>query len=171
VKLFVRSSLPAEDLLRLLGEDVDLERLALVSFSGYAGERPIIARFFGSQFRMHRRRHYRNGFAPFLYGEVKATSEGSEISGEFRLPAFTRIVMALWFALVLADSVGLAMSSHADARALLTAFAMPLVGGAMAFLGRYIAHHDPAFIRRYLERCASNEGPPRYLARSPYVAG
>jgi hypothetical protein len=42
----------------------DKDEFSLFSFSGYRGVKPLIGRIVGTEFRLHKRRYWRNSFGP-----------------------------------------------------------------------------------------------------------
>ena len=79
-----------------LAAAVDIQKLAFTR-SGYAGSKDILAKINGATFRLQKRRNYRNGFAPFLYGRLVATENGTRIEGKFRMHPAARAFMVFWF--------------------------------------------------------------------------
>jgi hypothetical protein len=62
---------PTTSIARLAGQ-IDLDERTLFSFSGYKGKKPILGRIAGNEFRLHKRRYWRNSFGPVLFGQVIA---------------------------------------------------------------------------------------------------
>jgi hypothetical protein len=62
---------PATSIARLAGQ-IDLDERTLFSFSGYKGKKPILGRIAGNEFRLHKRRYWRNSFGPVLFGQMIA---------------------------------------------------------------------------------------------------
>lgn len=133
------------------------------SMSGHAGERTILGKFDGNRFRLQMRRFYRNSFAPFFYGEVRAIDSGSELSGDFKLHPFVRVFFGIWMTGAtlgaMALTVGGLAQGHAERVGPLIAlpFALPLFGFGMLRFGRWLARNEAPSIVRFLKRCAASE--------------
>jgi len=61
----------------------------------------ILCKFDGSNFRLRQKRSYGNAFAPFFYGKLRKSMNGTEISGEFRMHPSVVASMTLWFGFLL----------------------------------------------------------------------
>jgi hypothetical protein len=75
--------LSTDECRRRLTEVIHIERVA-VSWSGYAGARPILGYFDGDSFRLQDRIYYRNPSRRFFYGRFVVAGNGTRIEGEFR---------------------------------------------------------------------------------------
>jgi hypothetical protein len=78
-----------------LASNIDPERLGF-SWSGYAGDRPILGKLRDTKFRLQKRRYYRNSFAPFFFGRFVATGSGTRIEGGFRIHPLMRVFVIVW---------------------------------------------------------------------------
>ena len=165
--MHLRSTLPPEDLLRRIRSGCDEERFSLWSMSGHAGERTIIGKFDGDRFRLQMRRFYRNSFAPFFYGEVRAIDSGSELSGDFKLHPFVRIFFGIWMTGATLGAMAISVAGLTEGHAervgpfIALPFALPLFGFGMLRFGRWLARNEAPSIVRFLERCAASEGTER----------
>src|SRR5262249_33089496 len=79
-----------------LEANVDRERFGF-TMSGYAGKKPVLAKFKRDGFRLQWRRNYQNGYAPFFYGRLQSTGLGTRVEGEFSVGTFTKVFMTFWF--------------------------------------------------------------------------
>jgi len=70
VDIILHSDYPPQTCLAKLAEQIDLDRWALFSLSGYKGSKAILGRFEGNEFRLHKRRYWRNSFGPVLFGRM-----------------------------------------------------------------------------------------------------
>lgn len=52
--------------------------------------------FTGNEFRLQKRRYWRNDFAPHFYGRFLPEPGGTRIEGHFRLAEWVRIFMTFW---------------------------------------------------------------------------
>jgi hypothetical protein len=122
------------------------------------------------------RRFYKNGFAPFFYGEVRPLGDGAELSGSFRLHPLTRVFTGIWLggALLLAGVMTVSTVSSGRAvplPAVAVPLALPAAGFGMLWLGRWLARNERPLIMRYLEACAAAgtgtaaPGPPGSTAQ------
>ena len=80
---------------------LDIDDRTLFSFSGYRGEKPILGRVSGIQFRLHKRRYWRNDFAPVLYGRLIPEMRGTQIEAYWGIQSWTRTFMRVWIALAI----------------------------------------------------------------------
>lgn len=88
---------PEEAMARLAGA-IDLERWPAPTLSGYAGRRPFIGQVGRDRFRVQKRRSYRNGFAPQLYGTVVPEAGHTRIVATFEMRLATRVALLIYYA-------------------------------------------------------------------------
>src|SRR5262245_31589062 len=105
----LHSALAPEALRGALQTSIDEEVWSFFSFSGYKGDRPVIAGITDDTFRLHWRRYFwRNDFAPNLYGKFAAEAAGgSRIEIHFDLLPSTKWFMRAWLGLVILIGVPL----------------------------------------------------------------
>jgi hypothetical protein len=84
-----------------LTESIDPESRTIFSLSGYKGSKPLIGRVKGDEFLLHKRRYYRNDFAPQLYGKLQPNERGTLIEGYFDMPRWTKWFMRIWLGFVI----------------------------------------------------------------------
>jgi hypothetical protein len=98
----LRSDYPAQLCLAKLAEHIDVDQFTLFSFSGYKGDKPILGRVVGNEFRLHKRRYWRNAFAPVLFGRVLPDFKGTAIEAYWDIWKWPRVFMKVWqgFAIV-----------------------------------------------------------------------
>jgi hypothetical protein len=84
-----------------LTESIDPERRTLFSLSGYKGSKPIIGTIKGHEFVLHKRRYYRNDFAPQFYGSIQRNERGTVIEGYFDMDRWAKWFMRIWLGLVI----------------------------------------------------------------------
>src|SRR5277367_3687845 len=92
----LRTDLDENECLRRLTESIDPERWTIFSLSGYKSSKPVIGWIDGYQFYLHKRRYYRNDFAPLFHGNLQSLARGTLIEGYFDMPRWTRIFMRFW---------------------------------------------------------------------------
>ena len=66
--IVLQSSLGIDECLKRIQDSADPGKRTLFSLSGYKGSKPLLVRFEGNQFRLWKRRYYRNDFSPYFYG-------------------------------------------------------------------------------------------------------
>ncbi len=103
----LRSSLSVDECRARLREACDEERLRLWGVAGYKGSRPVIGRFDGVRFTLHRRAH---GVSEptLLAGRLVAAAGGTRIEGGLRTPwglRLTLFVAMMVFVVLVADEV------------------------------------------------------------------
>ena len=160
----LRTDLDADDCIRRLSDSIDPERLTIFSLSGYSGSKPVIGRIMGYEFYLHKRRNWRNDFAPQFHGNLRAQDRGTLIEGYFDAPRWTRIFMRVWLgaAVLLAGPVfllslwDLFTGGHyvkGDLRVgLLVPPCMILFGILLPRLGLWLGRYEEQFIVEFLER-------------------
>jgi hypothetical protein len=99
--LVMHSDYPPEVCAIRLTDAMDIDERTLFSFSGYRGEKPILGRISGIQFRVHKRRYWRNDFAPVLYGRLIPEMRGTRIEAYWGMQNWTRTFMRIWIALAM----------------------------------------------------------------------
>ncbi|MFZ0640026.1 MAG: hypothetical protein WAN33_09580 [Candidatus Acidiferrales bacterium] len=104
-----------EECRRRLIESVDPERWTFLSLSGYKGSKPIIGRFEGNAFCLHKRRYYRNDFAPRFYGSLVSLPRGTRVEGYFDARRDAKLSMRIWLAIAILIGIPLFVESLRDA--------------------------------------------------------
>jgi len=109
----LRTDFDAEECGRRLIQSIDLEQRTIFSLSGYKGTAPVIGWLDGNQFYLHKRRTYRNDFAPLCYGNFVAQDKGTLVECYFDLRRWTKLFIKLWLTLVILIGVPIfAISVH-----------------------------------------------------------
>lgn len=98
----LHSAFPPDALVVALRCSVDEERRTLFSFSGYKGSRPFLGKVGENTFRLQKRRHWRNDFAPRFYGQIQPEPGGTKIEGYFDVARWAKLFMRLWLAAAVA---------------------------------------------------------------------
>jgi hypothetical protein len=93
----LRVRLSPEEAMSRIVEASDEERFAF-SLSGYRGRKPFLLKRNANQFRVQRRRFYRNDFHPYLFASIEPDSCGSRISGHYAMATGTKVFIRIWFA-------------------------------------------------------------------------
>lgn len=162
--IVLHSDFPREACLSNIREQIDVDRWTLFSLSGYRGDKPILGRVVGSEFRLHKRRYWHNSFGPVLFGRVIAEGQGSRIEGYWDIWRGPRIFIRGWTILaaiiaipVLAGSLRELMNN----KSLLQdnpwlGFAVPLGlvlwGFVLPWIGAALSFHERKHVVQLLER-------------------
>ena len=101
----LRTRLSAEECRARLASATDLGGLAL-SWNSPAEAPQFLGDFRGAAFRLHTGRYYTNSFAPFFYGHLSPSDNGTVIEGEFKMHPFARISTVFWFSFVAIFAAG-----------------------------------------------------------------
>lgn len=102
--------IPIEECKVRLASGVDAERLA-ISWSGYAGSKPILGKIRDTSFRLQKRRYYHNSFAPFFYGRFVASGRETLIEGAFKMRPDVKVFIIVWFSFLAFLSVDTLVSA------------------------------------------------------------
>ena len=69
--IVLHSAIPPDECLRRIEASTDPGNRTLFSLSGYKGSKPLLVKFDGNQFKLWKRRYYRNDFAPYFFGTFR----------------------------------------------------------------------------------------------------
>lgn len=94
--IVLHSTLTAEAAAVALRNSIDEERRTLFSLSGYSGDKPVLGEFSGNEFRLQKRRYWRNDFAPQFYGRFLPEAGSTRIEGYFDLSPWVKRFMRFW---------------------------------------------------------------------------
>jgi hypothetical protein len=103
--LVLRSDFDSATCAQKLGAEFDIDQFTLFSLSRYRGGKPIVGRIVGHEFRLHKRRYWRNDFAPVLYGRLVIWGKGTHIEAYWDTRRLQRIAIRIWT--ILAALIGL----------------------------------------------------------------
>ncbi len=95
----LRTQLSADECRKRLASGTDLGGLSLSWNTPAAGPK-VLGDFRGAAFRLHTGRYYTNSFAPFFYGKLSASENGTLIEGGFQMHPFARMFAVFWFSFV-----------------------------------------------------------------------
>ena len=101
VVIILHSDYPPQTCLAKLAEQIDLDRWALFSLSGSKGSKAILGRFEGNEFRLHKRRYWRNSFGPVLFGRMTTDGGGALIEAYWETWRAVRVFMRVWLGLAI----------------------------------------------------------------------
>jgi len=91
-----RTDLEPEACLRRLDDSIDPWQRTPLSFSGLEGSQVVIGWMDGYEFRLRKRRYYRNDFAPQFHGNLKPDGPGTVVEGYFDMPRRAKVGTRFW---------------------------------------------------------------------------
>src|SRR5712692_1652178 len=100
LQISLHTGLSIEECQRHLTEAVDFPRRTLFSLSGYQGRKRVLGWVDNHEFELHKRKYYRNDFAPVFLGALSPESHGTRIEGYFDCPRWIKIFWRFWCASV-----------------------------------------------------------------------
>jgi hypothetical protein len=113
--VILHSDFPPNLCLAKLAEQIDVDQFTLFSFSGYRGDKPIIGRVVGNEFRLHKRRYWHNSFGPVLFGRVLPDSKGAAIAVYWDIWRWPRVFMKVWLGFALVMGIPILFTSVREA--------------------------------------------------------
>jgi hypothetical protein len=131
--------------------------------SGYKGDRPVLGEVFGEEFRIQKRRYWRNDFAPHFYGTLHWEPGGTRIEGHFDVSTWVKNVMRFWVGFVavvggivfVLSVLDLTTGSHfisGDVRVgIIVPPAMLLFGLILPRIGRLVGKGDERFLLEHIQ--------------------
>jgi hypothetical protein len=151
-EIVLRSSLSAEECLKRLQDSTDPGSRTIFSLSGYSGSKSFLVKFKGNQFRLWKRRFYRNDFAPNFYGTVSSENQGTCITGQFDMERKLKWIFPACFVLfsleVIATNLPVSENAWTDIIVLLTVVTLGVV---VPKFGRLANRGDEKVIEEFLE--------------------
>src|SRR5579864_7698537 len=76
-----------------LNEHIDADQFTVFSLSGHKGDKPILGRVAGNEFRLHKRRYWHNSFGPVLFGRMLPDFKGTTIEAYWDIWKWPRVFM------------------------------------------------------------------------------
>jgi len=153
----LRTDLSVEECLRRLRANSDIGEWTIFSLSGYKGTKPVLSKFDDYNFRLWKRRYYRNAFAPFFFGTLLREERGTHVEGRFGMQPFTKIFLIIWVTLAAAMSLPVLVSTlaHPTGGDDWVGIVVPvaLVGGGILVpkFGQLIGKGEEKYLRGFLE--------------------
>jgi hypothetical protein len=169
------TDLNSEDCSRRLIASIDPESPTLFSLSGHSGSKPVIGRLDGDQFYLHKRRTWKNAYAPKCYGIFVTEGNGTLIECHFDLKRITKVFTNIWLAMAVLFGIPMFVLSfwnllthgpYADYGEYLSLFLPMLMIPTIFFLpkfGLWLSASDEEFILTLLrnnlaaKNCESNK--------------
>ncbi|HET7105538.1 MAG TPA: hypothetical protein VFI38_01935 [Candidatus Acidoferrum sp.] len=157
------SDFPPQLCLAKLAEQIDVDHFTLLSFSGYKGNKPILGRVAGNEFRLHKRRYWHNSFGPVLFGRVLPDFKGTTVEAYWDIWKWPRVFMRVWLGFAVASGIPIFLVSARDAlreRSLVSnnnwlGLAVPLIfvlfGLLFPRIGAALSFHERKHIIKLLE--------------------
>jgi hypothetical protein len=151
-----------EACIRRLDDSIDPWHRTPLSFSGFAGSKPVIGWINGYEFRLRKRRYYRNDFAPQFYGNLKRNGRGTVVEGYFDMGRVTKVFMRIWLAIVILTGTPTFLStvrglirgtSHATENPLVGLLVPPFMvlgGFLLPKFGLWLGRHEEKYILEFL---------------------
>jgi hypothetical protein len=164
----LRTDLSVEECLRRLREASDLGERTMFSFSGYKGSKRVLSKFKGNEFKLWKRRYYRNSFAPFFFGTLSPEERGTHLEGRFGMDPLAKIFVFAWVSLLVLGSLrewreALAGQWH-DA---LVIIGMMLFGVLLPQTGKLIGRGEEKYLRQFVETTLAARTDDSGLVLSP----
>lgn len=159
----LHSDYPPQLCLAKLVEQIDVDRFTLFSFSGYKGDKPILGRVAGDEFRLHKRRYWHNSFGPVLFGRVLPDFKGTTIEAYWDIWKWPRVIMRVWLGFAIAVGIPIFLASARDVirdRSLVSnnnwlGLVVPLIfvlfGLAFPRIGAALSFHERKHVIKLLE--------------------
>jgi len=157
ITIALRTDLGVEECLRRLREASDIREWTIFSFSGYKGSKPVLSKFNGNEFKLWKRRYYRNSFAPFFFGNLSREERGTRVEGRFGMDPYVKGFMIVWLSLAVVFSSPIFFSTLAhpihgdDWTGILIPAGLVCFGILLPKFGQLIGKREERYLREFLE--------------------
>jgi len=157
ITIALRTDLGVEECLRRLREASDIGEWTIFSFSGYKGSKPVLSKFNGNEFKLWKRRYYRNSFAPFFFGNLSREERGTRVEGRFGMDPYVKGFMIVWLSLAVVFSSPIFFSTLAhpihgdDWTGILIPAGLVCFGILLPKFGQLIGKREERYLREFLE--------------------
>jgi len=153
-----------ESCLSKLSGQIDVDRWTLFSLSGYSGNKPMLGRIIGNEFRLHKRRYWRNSFAPVLFGRVALDGVGTLIEAYWSTWRWPRLYFQLWLGLATVIGIPILAGALRDVihgkslrqdnlwLGFVVPIALVLTGVLIPRIGAALSFHERKNVAKFLER-------------------
>jgi len=161
-----------------LDNSIDPWHRTPLSFSGFEGSKPVIGWIDGFEFRLRKRRYYRNDFAPQFHGNLKRDGRGTVVEGYFDVPHWAKVTMRIWLGIAVLMGTPVFCStlrnlirgtSHAQESILIGLLVPPalvLSGVLLPKFGLWLGRYEEKYILEFLQT-ALLASPSQITQRSP----
>lgn len=161
----LHSALSPERVVETLRREMEEERWSLSSVSGMAGDRPVVGRIDGNQFRLRKRVYSHKDVAEQFFGRIEAEAGGTRIVGYFDFLPWVGMFMRVWLVMAMLISVpifvatvfDLALGAHflaakgSDWVGVVVAPAFLVYALVLPKVGRYLGRGGEGYILNFLE--------------------
>ena len=159
----LHSDYPPQLCIVKIAEQIDVDQFTLFSFSGYKGDKPILGRVAGNEFRLHKRRYWHNSFGPVLFGRILPDFKGATIEAYWDIWKWPRVFMRVWLGFAIAVGIPIFLASARDAireRSLVSnnnwlglavPFILVLFGLLFPRIGAALSFHERKHVIKLLE--------------------
>jgi hypothetical protein len=156
-QIVLRSNLSSEECIQRLQNSTDPGSRTLFSLSGYKGSKDLLIKFNGNQFKLWKRRYYRNDFSPYFYGTISPDNQGTRIEGHFGMDRLVKIFMGIWLGFVTLSVLPVAFVSFSHPNRDNSWIGVAIPFGLLAFgilmpqFGRWLGRNEEKYIREFLK--------------------
>jgi hypothetical protein len=159
----IETGFDPEACIRRLDDSIDPWHRTPLSFSGFGGSKPVIGWINGYEFRLRKRRYYRNDFAPEFYGNLKTNGRGTVIEGYFDMALVTKVATRIWLGIAVLMGTPVFFStlrnlirgtSNAQEGLLIGLLVPPafvLFGVLLPQFGLWLGRHEEKYILEFLQ--------------------
>jgi hypothetical protein len=155
--IVLHSAIPPDECIRRIEASTDPGSRSVFSLSGYKGSKPLLVKFDGDQFKLWKRRYYRNDFAPYFFGTLSPDNQGTRLEGYFDMDRWVKIFMKIWiaFAALFTVPVFFATLNRPDRANGWIGIVIPigfvLFGIVLPKFGRWTGRGEEKFMREFLQ--------------------
>ena len=155
--IVLRSAIPPDECIRRIEASTDPGSRSVFSLSGYKGSKPLLVKFDGNQFKLWKRRYYRNDFAPYFFGTFSPDNKGTRLEGQFDMNRWVKIFMRIWIAFAVVFTIPiffatLTQSTRGNAWVgVIVPIGLVIFGIFLPKFGRWMGRGEEKFMREFLQ--------------------
>ena len=161
--LVFHSALTPTVLTDTLYRTIDKEEWTPFSLSRFRGERPLLGNIGADEFRLRKRRYFRNDFAGVFYARFMPEPGGTRIEAYFDSPRWVRYFMRVWLAGAVLLGAPIFIMSLLDATTnshyttgdswvgVIVPPALVLFGIVLPKIGQLLSRGEERYILQYLQ--------------------
>jgi hypothetical protein len=156
-KLVLQTALPPDECIRRIEASTDPGNRTIFSLSGYKGSKPLLVKFDGNQFKLWKRRYYRNDFAPYFFGTLSPDNRGTHLEGYFDMDRWVKIFMRIWIAFAVLFTVPIFFATlNRPSRVngwigIVIPLGFVIFGTLLPKFGRWMGRGEEKFMREFLQ--------------------